>query len=54
MDPVNAMAPGTIDTEFAAGVMDPAARRASLERRARERISLTSHVLLVDGGIFAQ
>jgi NAD(P)-dependent dehydrogenase (short-subunit alcohol dehydrogenase family) len=37
---VNAIAPGTIDTEFAAGMMDPAARRALLEKRARERIPL--------------
>jgi NAD(P)-dependent dehydrogenase (short-subunit alcohol dehydrogenase family) len=37
---VNALAPGTIDTEFAAGVMDPAARRARLETRARERIPM--------------
>jgi NAD(P)-dependent dehydrogenase (short-subunit alcohol dehydrogenase family) len=37
---VNAMAPGTIDTEFAVGVIDPAVRRASLERRAHERIPL--------------
>jgi NAD(P)-dependent dehydrogenase (short-subunit alcohol dehydrogenase family) len=34
------MAPGTIETEFAAGVMDPTVRRASLEKRARERIPL--------------
>ncbi|PYM60952.1 MAG: hypothetical protein DMD79_14345 [Candidatus Rokuibacteriota bacterium] len=37
---VNAIAPGTIDTEFAAGVMDPAVRRESLEKRARERIPM--------------
>jgi NAD(P)-dependent dehydrogenase (short-subunit alcohol dehydrogenase family) len=37
---VNSMAPGTIDTEFAVGVMDPAVRHAALERRARERIPL--------------
>jgi NAD(P)-dependent dehydrogenase (short-subunit alcohol dehydrogenase family) len=37
---VNAIAPGTIDTDFAAGVMDPAVRRTLLEKRVRERTPL--------------
>lgn len=37
---VNAIAPGTIDTEFAAAAMDPALRRTLLEKRARERIPM--------------
>jgi NAD(P)-dependent dehydrogenase (short-subunit alcohol dehydrogenase family) len=37
---VNAIAPGTIDTDFAAGVMDPAMRRARLEKRAQEQIPM--------------
>jgi NAD(P)-dependent dehydrogenase (short-subunit alcohol dehydrogenase family) len=37
---VNAIAPGTIDTEFSAGVMDPEVRRRLLEKRARERIPM--------------
>jgi NAD(P)-dependent dehydrogenase (short-subunit alcohol dehydrogenase family) len=37
---VNAIAPGTIDTELGAGVMDPAVRRALMEKRARERIPM--------------
>ena len=37
---VNAIAPGTIDTELSAGVGDPAERRARMEKRARERIPM--------------
>lgn len=37
---VNAIAPGTIDTEFAAAALDPETRRARLEKRARERIPM--------------
>jgi NAD(P)-dependent dehydrogenase (short-subunit alcohol dehydrogenase family) len=37
---VNAIAPGTIDTELSAGIGDPAERRARLEKRARERIPM--------------
>jgi len=37
---VNAIAPGTIDTEFSAGAMDPEVRRRLLEKRARERIPM--------------
>lgn len=37
---VNAIAPGTIDTDFAAGVLDAETRRARLEKRARERIPM--------------
>jgi NAD(P)-dependent dehydrogenase (short-subunit alcohol dehydrogenase family) len=37
---VNAIAPGTIDTEFAAGGVDPAVRRARLEKRAQEQIPM--------------
>jgi NAD(P)-dependent dehydrogenase (short-subunit alcohol dehydrogenase family) len=37
---VNAIAPGTIDTEFAAAALDAETRRARLEKRARERIPM--------------
>ncbi|MBI3455848.1 MAG: SDR family oxidoreductase [Candidatus Rokubacteria bacterium] len=37
---VNAIAPCTIDTEFATGVLDPAVRQALLEKRVRERIPM--------------
>ena len=37
---VNAIAPGTIDTELAAGSVDPAVRRERMEKRARERIPM--------------
>jgi NAD(P)-dependent dehydrogenase (short-subunit alcohol dehydrogenase family) len=37
---VNAIAPGTIDTEFAAAAVDADTRRARLEKRARERIPM--------------
>jgi len=37
---VNAIAPGTIDTELGAGVGNEAERRTRLEKRARERIPM--------------
>jgi NAD(P)-dependent dehydrogenase (short-subunit alcohol dehydrogenase family) len=37
---VNAITPGTIDTELSAGAIDPQIRRERLEKRARERIPL--------------
>ncbi len=37
---VNAIAPGTIDTAFAAAALDADARRERLEKRARERIPM--------------
>jgi len=37
---VNAIAPGTIDTELGAGGVDPEIRRERLPRRARERIPM--------------
>ena len=37
---VNAIAPGTIDTELSAGSVDPQIRRERMEKRARERIPL--------------
>lgn len=37
---VNAIAPGTIDTELSAGAIDPQLRRERLEKRARERIPM--------------
>ncbi len=37
---VNAIAPGTIDTELGAGSVAPEIRRARLEKRARERIPM--------------
>jgi len=37
---VNAIAPGTIDTELSAGAVDPQVRRERLEKRARERIPM--------------
>jgi NAD(P)-dependent dehydrogenase (short-subunit alcohol dehydrogenase family) len=37
---VNAIAPGTIDTDLAAGTVDPAVRRERMEKRARERIPM--------------
>jgi len=37
---VNAIAPGTIDTELSAGAIDPEIRRERLEKRARERIPM--------------
>ncbi len=37
---VNAIAPGTINTELAAGAEDPEVRRARMEKRARERIPM--------------
>jgi glucose 1-dehydrogenase len=37
---VNAIAPGTIDTELSAGAIDPQIRRERLEKRARERIPM--------------
>ena len=37
---VNAIAPGTIDTEFGAGTMDPQERRARMAKRAQERIPM--------------
>ena len=37
---VNAIAPGTIDTELSAGAVDPQIRRERLEKRARERIPM--------------
>jgi NAD(P)-dependent dehydrogenase (short-subunit alcohol dehydrogenase family) len=37
---VNAIAPGTIDTEFAAGTMNAEERRARLAKRAQDRIPM--------------
>jgi glucose 1-dehydrogenase len=37
---VNAIAPGTIDTDLAAGTVDPVVRRERMEKRARERIPM--------------
>jgi 3-oxoacyl-[acyl-carrier protein] reductase len=37
---VNAIAPGTIDTDLAAGTVDPDVRRERMARRARERIPM--------------
>ena len=37
---VNAIAPGTIDTELSSGGVDPQIRRERLEKRARERIPM--------------
>jgi len=37
---VNAIAPGTIDTDLAAGAEPPEIRRARMEKRARERIPM--------------
>ena len=37
---VNAIAPGTIDTELSAGGIDPQIRRERMEKRARERIPM--------------
>jgi NAD(P)-dependent dehydrogenase (short-subunit alcohol dehydrogenase family) len=37
---VNAIAPGTIDTDLGAGTVDPAVRRAMQEKRAQEKIPM--------------